>query len=329
MRRRLLQIVLLLPVLSLLGFALLHAVPGDPDALLFAGDPRVSEARLDALRARRGLERPVLERYGCWLIGRREEVCAWWPGGEGLLRGDLGWSRAHGRPVEALLGERLFRTLSLMAPAFVLAAGLALGLGTWAAARRGRGPDRVISAASLVGLATPTHWLSLLAVLAFGVGLGWLPVSGIEDPRSPGWASRIEHAALPVLVTAVFYAGRWLRFVRAAVAEALGSPFVLALRARGIPERQIARHALRSALVPIVTVIGHSLPGLVSGSVVIERVFAYPGMGTLLLDAVYADDHLVAVVVLLVLAAATLTAALVADAVLLALDPRLRAGGLR
>lgn len=322
--RRLAQVAVLLPLLSFVVFALVHAVPGDPDALLLEADPSLSDERIEAVRALRGLDRSLPERYRCWLIGREGSGCGWWPGGQGLLRGDLGWSRAHGRPVGDLLLERLGRTLAIMGPAFALALVASLALGSWAAARRGRWPDQVVSGLGILGLAAPLHWVALLAVLAFGLGLGWLPTSGMEDPRAPGLASKVEHAVLPVAVTAAFFASRWIRHVRAAVAEVLAAPFVIALRSRGMTDRQIAGAVLRAALGPVLTVIGHSLPSLFSGSVVIERVFVYPGMGSLLLDAVYADDHLVAAVLLLGYSGVTLVAALATDLVVLAVDPRLR-----
>lgn len=326
--RRLVHIAAILPALSLALFFLLHVMPGSPEEMILASGSEATAAYVDRVRALRGLDRPILARYGCWLIGRRESICAWWPGGQGVLRGDLGYSRVHGRPVRALLGERLARTLSLMVPAFVLGLGFALGLGVLAARHRGRAFDRVISGLGLLGLSVPLHWLALLAVLVFALGLGWFPTSGVEDVAAPGLRSQIAHAVLPILVTSVFYAGRWLRFARAAAAESLGAPFVLALRARGLSEGRVALHALRHTLVPVLTVVGHSLPAVFSGALVIERVFAYPGMGALLLESVLADDHLVAMVVLLGYAAATLLAAFLSDVAVWMLDPRLRTRGM-
>ncbi len=323
---RLVQIAVLLPAIALAMFALLHAQPGGLEARLLVERPEMTRERVAEIEARRGLDRPVVHRFGCWLVGRREGVCRWWSGGEGVLFGDLGWSRAHGRAVAELLGERLGRTLAVVGPAVLIALALALGFGVWGA--REKAAARWVEGAAALGLAAPLHWVALLAVLGFGVELGWLPTSGIEDPRAPGWASRWAHAVLPVSVMALYFACRWVRHVQVATAEALAAPFAQALRAHGLSEAAVARRALRSAIVPVVAVVSHALPALFSGSVVIERVFVYPGMGTLLLDAVLEEDHSLAAAALFGYAAATLGATLVGDLALRWLDPRLRGGGL-
>lgn len=325
--RRLLHIALILPALSLVLFVLLHALPGSAEEMLLASNPQLRLEQIDRIRARQGFDKPIIARYGCWLVGRGERICRWWPGGQGVLRGDLGFSRIHGRPVADLLSERIPRTLGLMLPAMVTAFVCSLVLGSWAARARDRWPDRLISAVGLAGLALPLHWLAMLAVLVFSLELHWFPASGVDSSVAPGPMSKLRYAALPILVTTIFYTGRWLRYVRASVAEASSAPFVTAMRARGLPDSRIALHLLRNAMVPIFTVVGHSLPVLFSGAVVIERVFAYPGMGTLLLESVLTDDHLVAAVVLLAYALATLVSALVTDVLLWSLDPRERRPG--
>lgn len=325
--RRLIQIAVVIPLLSFLGFAMVHALPGRPEEMSGLWNPSVDADELARLRKLRGLDRSLWERYGCWLIGQTERRCSWWPDGQGILRGDLGHSRTFGRPVRALLAERLPRTLGVMVPAFSMALILSLALGTWAAYRQGAWPDRLVAGLSMVGLAMPLHWLALMAILILAVGLGWFPSSGVEDPAAPSYLSRFYHAALPIFVTSSFYLGRWLRFVRATVAEALASPFVLALRARGVAESRVVIHATRNALTTTLAIVGHSVPALFSGAVIIERVFVYPGMGTLLVDSVLADEHLVAVAVMVGYAAATLSAALATDIALYFLDPRVSRSG--
>lgn len=295
--------------------------------MILASNPTLTQTQIDRIRAQRGLDRPILQRYGCWLVGRSEHLCRWWPGGRGLLRGDLGFSRLFGRRVGPLVLQRLGRTTFLMFPALALGFVLAWTAGIAAQRLERRWLDQAVSFLGLIGLATPLHWLGMLAVYVFALGLGWFPSSAIEDPAAPGVLSQLHHAALPVGVTALFFAGRWLRHVRAAIAEASGAPFVLALRARGVPEGPISWCIARNALPPVLVVVGHSIPIAFSGAVVIERVFVYPGMGSLLIDSVAADDYLVAIVVLLLYSTVTLLAALVADLALYLLDPRLRASG--
>mgnify|MGYP006285424085 CR=1 FL=1 len=317
---RLGSIALLVPLLSFGSFALVHAIPGAAETLIVGGHPGAGSDFAERVRRLRALDRSVPERYRCWLLGRDATGCDWWVGGQGVLRGDLGSSRVHGRPVAALLAERWPRTLALMGPAFLLGVGLALPLGAWSALRRGRALDRWTAGLGLIGVSVPLHWVGMGAIAVFGVRLGWLPTSGLGGS---GFAAG-AHLVLPAGVTGLFFAARWMRYVRAEVADALGAPFARAARARGLPERRVLGASLRAALPPVITVIGHSLPLLVSGSVVVERVFVFPGMGALLLDAVLGDDHLTAALLLALYSAATLFAAALADLLAAALDPRAR-----
>jgi peptide/nickel transport system permease protein len=316
--------LLALVLLSLILFALLAAMPGPPGDLSGAADPTRSPAELSRLEAADGRGRPLLERYGCWLLGRREPSCAWWPGG-GLLNGDLGYSRIHKVPVAEIVGDRLANTLRLMIPALLIALAAAAVLGTLAAVRAGSLLDRALNALALLELAVPTHWLAMVAILIFAGALGWLPPSGVDDPRVPGLGGLVRHAVLPVLVLAATFAGRWFRFMRAAVLEVLGLEHLRTARAKGLPERTvILNHAVRNALIPLVGVVAETLPALFSGALITETVFSYPGMGVLLAESVEAHDLLVALSILLVFAALTMLATALQDAFYRALDPRLR-----
>lgn len=323
--RRALGLLVLLVLLSTGLFALLDAVPGRADVGLAADG--LSAADLDRLRSLEGRDRPLPVRYGCWLFGREGPGCGWWAGGHGLLRGDLGWSRVHRRPVAELVRERLAGSLRLLVPAFALALALALAGGVAAALHHRRLWDHLLGAASFAGLALPVHWLALLAVLLFSVKLGWLPASGVAPVDDDSLLAAARHAVLPVAILALYYAGRWARHLRAALLETLAAPHVEAARARGLSEaRVVAVHGLTNALLPLLTVVIHSLPVMVSGALIIERIFAYPGMGLLIFESVTHDDHGVAMVVFLVYAAATMLAALFADLLYTLADPRVRVG---
>lgn len=308
--------LLALPVLSGLVFVLLHVVPEAPEG------SEAEEARRARIEALRGLDRPLGARYRCWWVGRSASGCAWWPEGEGLLSGDWGVSSVHGRPVRELVAVRSGRTLGLMGPAFLLALGSAVGLGVAAARRPGGRVDRAVSALAFAGIASPIHWVALMAVWGLAVGLGWFPVGGLGPEGARG-----GHAVLPILVIASSLFGPWFRYVRAEVADGLGQAHVLGMRSRGLPEGRILGHVLRNAGPPLVTVIGHALPALLAGSVVVERVFVYPGMGLLFWESVVSRDLMVAGLLLLGFSAVTLAAALLTDLLAWGLDPRLRGEG--
>jgi peptide/nickel transport system permease protein len=327
---RLAQLAVTWLALAVVLFHLLDAMPGRAaDARLLA-DPRLGPADLERLAAHRGENRSTLARFGCWWLGRPAGVsdadlpCAWWAGG-GLLRGDLGWSTVHQRPVVEVLAGRLPNTLRLMIPAFGLAAGLALGLGMLAARRRGRWSDRVVLGFAALGTASPSHWIGLLAIGGLALGLGWFPVGGVDDPRSPSVLARVHHALLPVLVLVLVFAARWVRHVRSAMLGALAEDAVRLARAKGLSEaRVLVAHALRAAAGPIALVMTDALPALFSGAVVTERVFSYPGIGLLMLESLTGDDRVVAMTVFLAYAALTMASTWLGDLVQAWIDPRLR-----
>ncbi len=320
--RRAAQMLAVLALLSVVLFYVLHLMPGSAEELLITSNPTVTAEDVARLRSLRGLDAPIHARYRCWLGGRDDGTCAWWPG-EGLLGGDLGYSRVHKVPVADVLRDRIGSTLWLTMPALLIAVLLALVLGVTAARHHRRWPDRVIGALSFGTLSFPVHWIGMLAIAVFAVRLGWLPAGGAEDPRGEG--GRLAHLVLPVSILALFHLGRWTRHVRSAVLEILGSDLVRAARARGLSSRRImTHHVLPNAAIPLVTVLAQSLPSLFSGALITESVFSYPGMGVLILESVVGDDHLVAMTAFMIFAALTLAASLLADVLYFAIDPRIR-----
>jgi peptide/nickel transport system permease protein len=306
--RRFAQAVPLLLVVSAVVFALLHAVPGGPLAA-YLENPNVRPEDIARLRAAYGLDRPLLVQYGAWLVA--------------FVRGDWGMSFADGRPVFARMLERLPATLELAGASGLVALALAVGVAIGSVVNRSF--DRVASAVAVAGISLPVFWFGLLLQLLLAHRLGWFPSSGRADFGGSGLADRVAHLVLPVLVLAFVQAAAWSRYLRRALREVLARPFIRAARTRGIAERDILlRHALPNALGPFVTVVLLDAAMLVSGAVVTESVFAWPGIGSLFTEALGKRDYPVLMAFLMVGAAAVVLLNLLADVIVAAIDPRLR-----
>lgn len=305
---RLLRTIPLFLGLSLIIFALIHAAPGGP-LTVYLSNPNVTSEDIARLERNLGLDRPLPVQYVSWLTA--------------FMKGDWGYSYVDGRPVLERILERAPATLELMASAFVLALFVALLLGSLAALRPGSLVDRLVSSASIVGISIPTFWLGLILQLVFAVELRWLPTAGRMGPVAGG--DRIAYLVLPVLTLGLFYAASWIRYIRASLSETLGKNFVRAGRARGLRESGVViGHALPSALFPLITVLALDFALLFSGAVVTETVFAWPGMGTLLLDSVYRRDYSVLMGILMTGSALIVISNLLADIAYGAADPRVR-----
>lgn len=311
------RLVGLLPVLAAaatLVWVLMFLLPGDP-ARLIAGGQGADPAVVGAIRAEWGLDRPAPLQFAAYLSR--------------LLRGDLGTSYLQGRPVAAVIGDSLLPTILLAVAATALAAALGVGLGCLAAARRGRIADGVVLGAALLGASAPVFWIGLLLIVLFASHLRWLPVSGygiegaivpILGRRLPEW----DHLVLPALTLALVSMGAIARVTRAALLDGAASGFVTTARARGASRlRVFLQHGLRNALVPVVTVIGLNLAGLLGGAVATEYVFAWPGLGKALVRAIAQRDLPVVEGCVLVLTLVYVLASLVIDLLYPILDPRL------
>jgi peptide/nickel transport system permease protein len=307
---RLVEIAAVLALMSFVIYGLIGLMPGDPIDLMMSADPHLSSADLARLKTLYGVDQPLLTRYLAWA--------------QAALHGDLGYSRLFTAPVAATLLPRLGNSLVLMGSSFVLAFVLALALGI-AAARRPRSLfDAAVNMASFAGVSLPTFWLALILILVFAAGLGWLPASGIATPGSGDLADRLNHLVLPVATLTLASVGGYTRYVRAAMRDALEQDHIRTARAKGASEaRVIWRHALRSALVPIATILALSFGTLVSGALVTEEMFAYPGMGKLIFDAVMGNDYNLALAALMLATAVTLAANFAADLAYAWLDPRI------
>ena len=306
--QRLAQAVPLLLAVSLVVFALLHAVPGGPLAA-YLENPNVRPEDLARLSAALGLDRPLPEQYARWLGG--------------FVRGDWGYSLADGRPVAARLFERIPATLELVAVSTVLALALALPLGL----RMATSPRAARLGTPLViaGISLPVFWLALVLQLVFGVALRWLPISGRMSFGADALSDRLAHLVLPAVVLAVANASAWSRYLQRAASDLLGEPWLLAARARGIPEWQLRwRHLLPPALGPFVTVVLLDVAVLMGGAVVTEGVFAWPGVGSLFVEALARRDYPVLMAFVMAGATVVVIGNLAADLAIATLDPRTR-----
>ena len=310
--RRAVGAAVVLVVMSMVLYALIGLMPGDPIDVMVQADPRLTPADAARLKALYGLDLPVHERYLNWLGA--------------ALTGDFGYSRLHHRPVLELLWPRLGVTVELLGLSLVLSLLLAVPAGVLAARRAYSWLDHLVSLLSLGAYSVPAFWLALMLIMAFSVELGWLPASGIGDLAgggTPAW----HHRVLPVLTLSAATVGGFIRFVRAAMMEELRRDYVRTARAKGLRERRVVyRHALKNALVPVITIVGLSLGTLVSGALVTETMFAYPGMGKLIYDAVMASDYNLALVSLLFATLLVLLGNLAADLTYAWMDPRVRIG---
>jgi peptide/nickel transport system permease protein len=306
---RLVEIAATVLLMSFLIYALIGLMPGDPIDLMRQTDPRMNAADVARLKAVYGIDQPLLTQYLGWI--------------RQALAGDLGYSRLFGAPVWSALLPRLGNSLMLMGSSFILALGIALGLGTAAAGRPNSRLDAAVNLFCFAGVSMPTFWLALILILVFAAGLGWLPASGIATPGANDLGDRLSHLVLPVATLTLASTGGYTRYVRAAMREALAQDHVRTARAKGASEtRVILHHALRSALIPVTTILALSFGGLVSGALVTETMFAYPGMGKLIFDAVMGNDYNLALAALLLATVTTMLANLAADLAYGWLDPR-------
>jgi peptide/nickel transport system permease protein len=306
--RRCLQAVPLLLLISGLVFMLIHAAPGGPLAIYLA-NPNVRAQDIERLRHALGLDRPLSEQYVAWLLA--------------FVRGDWGYSFSDGRPVAERVLERLPATLELTGTSLVLALVITFPVGVFAAVMRGRWFDRLATATAFAGISLPAFWFGLVLQIVFAIGLGWFPSSGRTTLGAGDLTDRIQHLVLPAAVLSCVLAAGWSRYLRSSMIEMLAQPFVRAARARGIPNRLVLlRHALRNALAPVVTVVLLDTALIVSGAVVTESVFAWPGLGSLFTEALARRDYTVLMALLMLTSTAVVALNLVADGIYAFLDPR-------
>jgi len=301
--------------IATLNFLLLQIAPGDAADIIAGQSGHATPELIAALRAEFGLDQPMWKQYLIY-IGK-------------LVTLDLGYSFQYQVPVWSLILDRLPATLLLMVPALAIAIGLGVVLGVVAARRRGGLVDAVVSVGALVVYATPVFWLGLMLIVLFSIQLGWLPSGGMVDVRksNTGIAYALDvarHLVLPVVTMALFYVAIYTRLMRASMLEVYSLDFITTARAKGVPERSIAwRHAARNALLPVVTLAGLQFGHLLGGSVLVETVFGWPGLGRLVFDSLLQRDLNLLLGILFVSSVVVVLANLAADLTYGLLDPRI------
>lgn len=302
------RFVSLLFAASVIIFLLLRAVPGDPARIALG--VTASEEDVAELASQLGTDRPLVVQYFDWVGG--------------MLTGDFGTSLTSKQDITPLVIDRMQVSLILTVSAMVLSMAIAVPLGTYLVRRRGKLDTAIVSALTQVGIAVPSFLVGILAVVVFSVWLGWLPANGWVPPNA-GFGAFLAHLVLPVIALALVQAAILTRYVRSAVNEELDKDYVRTARAVGLSTRQaLYRHALRNAFLPVLTVTGLQFTTLIVGAVVIERVFALPGLGSMLLDAVATRDLTTVQTLMMLLVVFTLAVTLVVDVLYRFIDPRLR-----
>lgn len=308
---RLLQGVLVLFLISLVTFFLINLAPGGPSSLI---NMESTAAEREARLRQYGLDAPAPVRYVRWLAG--------------AVRGDLGNSINQGLPVTRLLSQRMGITLQLAGYAMLLTTLFGVVLGVVAAMHHNRWPDHLVSIVSTIGMSVPNFWLGIVMIIVFAVTLGWLPAAGSSTlGRGFDVIDRLRHAALPAGVMAFSLMPNVVRVTRSALLEVLASDFVRTARAKGLHQRAIVwKHTFKNALVPVISILGLITTVLLSGSVVIESVFGWAGLGRLAIDAASGRDYPVILGVTVMVGALTVLVNLVVDLLYAAADPRIRYG---
>ena len=308
--RRLFLIVLVLVAVSLLVFTITSILPASVAHLILG--PFAPPEQVKALEIKLGLNDPILVQYWRWASR--------------FVMGDFGESMLMNRPVAPILAEAIQRSASLAISAFVLIAVIGIALGVVAALRHNRPLDHAVSVATYLGIAVPEFFWSIVVILVFAAYLGWLPASGYE-PLAAGFAVWLKHLIAPTLTLVFAHLAHVSRLTRSSMIEVLESPYITAARAKGLPERVVViRHALRNALLPTITVLALDIGRLMGGIVVIETVFAYPGLGRLLIFSIQQRDLPTLQAAILVVAAIYAFANLCADLLYAWLNPKIRYG---
>ena len=309
--RRVLQMVPLLFGITVVLFAVIQAAPGGPEGALLESGRFIDPEVIEAYRERLGVDQPIPVQYVRWLSG--------------AVRGDLGISFSTTRPVGEMILERLPATLELMGASFLLAAVAALVLGIFSALRQYSLFDHLGTGLSFLGIAMPVFWFALILQLVFGVWLGWLPVAGTETVGASSLWDHLAHLILPTVVLSFRSVAGWSRYLRSSLLGVLRADYVRTARAKGLPRSTVVGvHAVRNALIPVLSVMALDLAGLFSGAVITETVFAWPGIGRMFVQAMFARDYPLLMGILLLGSVMVIVFNLVADVLYGVLDPRIR-----
>ncbi len=307
--RRLITVIPILLGISIISFAIMQAAPGNPAVMTM--DPTISaEARARQLEAL-GLNDPIPVQYVKWLSG--------------VVRGDFGLSYTQRRPVMEMILERLPNTLLLMLVATILAMLVSIPIGIYQARKRGSALDYGATVFSFAGLAMPNFWLAMMLIMLLSVQMGWFPVGGVSTLGADfSILDRLHHLILPALVLATSDMAALTRYTRSSMIDVLNQDYIRTARAKGLVERTVVyRHGLRNGLIPIVTIFALMLPTMIGGSVIVETIFSWPGIGRMFISAVFERDYPVIMAITMIAAVLTVIGNLIADICYALLDPRI------
>lgn len=308
--RRILQMIPLMIGISLIVFLIIQAAPGGPEGMMLQSGLTVDPSVIEAYRHRLGVDQPIYVQYFKWITA--------------FLSGDLGISYTSTRPVLDMIAERLPATLELMAVSFLLAALIAIPMGIYSALHQYSPFDMFATTASFLGIAMPVFWFGLILQLVFSVKLGWLPVSGTETVGNTSLGDHLLHLILPSVVLSLHYIAGWSRYMRSSMLGVIRSDYIRTARSKGLKERIVVfRHAVKNALIPVITIMALNLAALFSGAVITETIFAWPGIGRLFIQAMYARDYPVLMGILMMGSFMVVIFNLLADLVYGWLDPRI------
>jgi peptide/nickel transport system permease protein len=314
--RRLIQTVIVIALLSYFCFYLMTLMPGDPVELMIQSNPRITSEDVARLRELYGLNQPVYARYWNWMSN--------------ILQGDLGYSRTYRIPVSEIMGPKLVNTFVLSFASLALALLIAIPLGVLSALRPGTKTDYVIGFFAFSGVSMPSFWLGLILILTFAVWLPWFPAGGTETigmEYTSIWAQiadRSYYLVLPTLTLAYISIGRFLRFTRSAMLEAMRNDYIRTAKAKGLSRVVVIwQHGFRNALLSLITMVTLSFSGVFSGATITETVFAYQGVGKLVYDSIIANDFNVAMISFMISVSMVLIFNLIADVLYSFADPRI------
>ena len=308
--KRLAESLIVLLVMSFVIYALMALMPGDPIDIMVQSDPHLTPADATRLKEIYGLDQPLGKRYANWFFS--------------AAQGDFGYSRIHNRPTLEILAPRLTNTAWLMLASLLFSLIIALPIGIYSALHPYFKTDYLVNFLALGGISIPVFWLALMLIVVFSVWLGWLPAGGMHTVGERGLADSLRHMILPVVTLSIASIGNLTRYVRSAMMEVLRNDYIRTARAKGLSQSTIVfKHALRNAMIPVVTVIALSFGTLFSGALITETMFSYLGMGKLIYDSIIGNDFNMALVSLLFATALVLTSNLLADLIYAWLDPRI------
>ena len=316
--KRFLELIPVFFAISIIIFVIMNSMPGDPLLQMRMQNPRAmanDPQRMKELREYYRLDDPLPVKYFSWL--------------KSVMIGDLGYSSMYKTPVIDLIFSRLPNTLILTITAWLIGLVVALPIGILSAVKKYSVFDYSTTVFAFVGISLPGFWFALIAIIIFSVGLGWFPVSGMSTYGVTGtwnvFVDRLRHLVLPAFVLGLVQVASWVRYIRTSLLEVLDQDYVRTAYAKGVPDRKvIIKHALKNAMIPIITIIALDIPYFFGGALIIETVFSWPGMGRLMYNAVISSDYNLAISCLMFLAIVTLISNLVADLLYVLVDPRIR-----